>query len=619
MGSLAAAAFMIHDGNVPGGNIFIVEAAPILGGSLSIPSHTRPGISMRFSLQDRRELPKLSQTSKESLGATQPRGAPRSGRGAVRATEHCVAGSSRAQRDRPGDPPQTQEPSTPIPFCASSSEAQRINDCLSLGFFETPFWHMWSTTFAFQPWQDTAVHDGDVVFPQNGSMTDSSSLGSMTGDRSFPFPTGSKNLAFVSQFVEIHDDVVFTVEYSIRAAQMAVHQLLGIDQKVPAVTPHAQSHHAQFQGVQMSAISRKDIVKLLSAGGIAAVAAYALREYAPWVDYDAKADLPRIALQRYPVQHSRMQGIIRYATLAANGHNAQAWKFALLSNGVEIHPDYSRRLSAVDPADRELWISLGCALENLLIASRAMGYAPAVTYPDALDSIQINLTADSPHGSPLFEAIPFRQNTRTEYDSKPIAGSHLDQLRKLPLEPGIDLHTKVDRAGLAILSDFVHEATISQYADKPFLNELIHWLRFNKKEALASSDGLYSLCTGNPAVPRWLGQMFVNGAKPQDMADADVKKLHSSAGAFLITSASAGKADWVRTGQVYQRLALMMTSLNIKSAFLNQPLEVESVRSKLRTSLGLGSASPQLLVRFGYASAMPRSLRRPVEQVLIPS
>jgi hypothetical protein len=281
--------------------------------------------------------------------------------------------SSEAQRDRPGDPPQTQEPEAPIPFCASSSEA--IPAGLPTG----------SKNLAF------------------------------VSHRSFPFPT-SKNL------VEIPDDVVFTVEYSIRAAQMAVHQLLGIDQKVPAVTPHAQSHHAQFQGVQMSAISRKDIVKLLSAGGIAAVAAYALREYAPWVDYDAKADLPRIALQRYPVQHSRMQGIIRYATLAANGHNAQAWKFALLSNGVEIHPDYSRRLSAVDPADRELWISLGCALENLLIASRAMGYAPAVTYPDALDSIQINLTADSPHGSPLFEAIPFRQNTRTEYDRKPIAG-----------------------------------------------------------------------------------------------------------------------------------------------------------------------------------------------------
>ena len=44
----------------------------------------------------------------------------------------------------------------------------------------------------------------------------------------------SKNLAFISQFVEIPDDVVFTVEYSVRAAQMAVYELLGIDTQGPA-------------------------------------------------------------------------------------------------------------------------------------------------------------------------------------------------------------------------------------------------------------------------------------------------------------------------------------------------------------------------------------------------
>ena len=139
------------------------------------------------------------------------------------------------------------------------------------------------------------------------------------------------------------------------------------------------------------AVTRKGILKLLSFGGIAAIGAYALREYAPWANYGAEADLPRIALQPDPPIEERMRGIIRYATLAANGHNAQPWKFALRPGAIEIHPDYSRRLAAVDPADRELWISLGCALENLLIASRAMGYAAVVTYPDALDFIRITV------------------------------------------------------------------------------------------------------------------------------------------------------------------------------------------------------------------------------------
>ncbi len=77
-----------------------------------------------------------------------------------------------------------------------------------------------------------------------------------------------------------------------------------------------------------------------------------------------------------------MQALIRYATLAASGHNTQPWRFVIGDNTLEIHPDYTRRLPAVDPQNRELWISLGCALENLLIAARAVGYAPEVTYPE---------------------------------------------------------------------------------------------------------------------------------------------------------------------------------------------------------------------------------------------
>ena len=69
------------------------------------------------------------------------------------------------------------------------------------------------------------------------------------GDRPLPVPLGSKNLAFISQFVEIPEDVVFTVEYSVRAAQMAVYQLLHLDREVPPVTPHATSIGTQFDAL----------------------------------------------------------------------------------------------------------------------------------------------------------------------------------------------------------------------------------------------------------------------------------------------------------------------------------------------------------------------------------
>ncbi|MDL2357662.1 MAG: oleate hydratase [Pseudomonadota bacterium] len=68
-------------------------------------------------------------------------------------------------------------------------------------------------------------------------------------DRPLPVPRTSRNLAFVSQFVEIADDVVFTVEYSVRAAQMAVYQLLDVARAVPPVTPHDSSLKVKLDAI----------------------------------------------------------------------------------------------------------------------------------------------------------------------------------------------------------------------------------------------------------------------------------------------------------------------------------------------------------------------------------
>ena len=55
------------------------------------------------------------------------------------------------------------------------------------------------------------------------------------GDRPPVVPQGSTNLAFMGQFCELPDDVVFTVEYSIRSAQLAVQSLLGLQRGPPPV------------------------------------------------------------------------------------------------------------------------------------------------------------------------------------------------------------------------------------------------------------------------------------------------------------------------------------------------------------------------------------------------
>jgi hypothetical protein len=351
----------------------------------------------------------------------------------------------------------------------------------------------------------------------------------------------------------------------------------------------------------------------MAAGSTTAVVGYMFSEYAPWLNYDEQVTKTWMSQDA----SSPLKLLVQYATLAANGHNTQPWKFAIRENAIEIHPDTSRRLPVVDPHDRELWMSLGCALENLLVAARASGYAAETTYPEQADFIHIGLAADTPQASPLFNAIPLRQNTRSAYDGRLIKNEDLEQLQALPLEPGVTLQFATNPAAMETFLEYINLGNLAQYADSAFVDELIDWLRFNKKEALASLDGLYSACSGNPQVPRWLGQLFVAGTKPQQQADADAAKFRTSPVAVVVASESDDRVSWVRTGQVYERLALKMTSLNIKSALLNQPIEVSTLREQFQSALGLGSALPQLLVRFGYADSMPKSLRRPVDAVLI--
>ncbi len=60
-------------------------------------------------------------------------------------------------------------------------------------------------------------------------------------DRPLIVPHGSENYAFLGQYTEIAEDVVFTVEYSVRGAMHAVYELLGVDKRVPRIY-HAYAH-----------------------------------------------------------------------------------------------------------------------------------------------------------------------------------------------------------------------------------------------------------------------------------------------------------------------------------------------------------------------------------------
>ncbi|MFE9600138.1 oleate hydratase [Streptomyces hokutonensis] len=79
------------------------------------------------------------------------------------------------------------------------------------------------------------ILDHSTVIPALMPYITSQFLVRSAGDRPQVVPEGSTNLAFIGQYAEVPDDVVFTVEYSVRTAWTAVAELLGLDRQPPPV------------------------------------------------------------------------------------------------------------------------------------------------------------------------------------------------------------------------------------------------------------------------------------------------------------------------------------------------------------------------------------------------
>lgn len=310
--------------------------------------------------------------------------------------------------------------------------------------------------------------------------------------------------------------------------------------------------------------------------------------------------------------------LIRCATLAASSHNTQCWRFALEGGAITILPDLSRRCPAVDPDNHHLFVSLGCAAENLVQAASAHGLKAEVRFGAAEDAVRVTLTPAAAQASPLFNAIPERQCTRGDYDGKPLSSQELGLLERAGTASGVRMLLLTERAAMERVLEVVVQGNTAQMADPAFVKELKSWIRFNGTDAVRTRDGLFSVAMGNPAIPGWLGDRafgwFYTTRRENDKV---ARQLRSSAGVAVFVSEVADKAHWVEVGRCYERFALQATALGIRNAFLNQPLEVPSLRAPLAQAIGLSGQRPDLVVRFGRGPALPRSLRRPVQDVLV--
>lgn len=320
--------------------------------------------------------------------------------------------------------------------------------------------------------------------------------------------------------------------------------------------------------------------------------------------------------------HPELRDLIRYATLAPNGHNTQPWRFSAKPGQIVIRPDLSRRTPVVDPDDHHVFVSLGCAAENLSQAAAARGKRSDIMFDTVGDgaiacTLQTATSRRSIQEAAMFDAIPRRQSTRADYDGRAVSATDLRTLAAAALVPGVDVVLITDRPAMDRVRDLVVAGNSAQMADPAFVRELKSWLRFSPSHAIETGDGLFSVASGNPALPEWLGprffDMFVTAASENDSYASQVR---SSSGVAVFVGKRDDREHWALAGRACQRFALQATALGLKHAFINQPVEVANLRPELAALIGLPGRRPDIVMRFGHGALLPYSQRRPVAAVL---
>jgi len=321
----------------------------------------------------------------------------------------------------------------------------------------------------------------------------------------------------------------------------------------------------------------------------------------------------------------RARALIGSAVLAPSHWNAQPWRFEVEGNSIRIVADVARALPATDPDRRAMMISLGCALENLLIAARAWGLQPTVEYFPTGAVHPVVATVTWTDGGPrrdraLCAAIPERRTNRRDYDGRGIYPQNRSQLLA-QISGDYMLHWMDDRDALKQLADLANQAAHAQSEDRRAALEQAMWMRDDDSDARRRGDGITVSALEYPGLAHWMpGRAFNPDSWFHRFGVGSAARqarngLRSSGAAALITTSRRDPATWLAGGQAFQRFALKTTQLGIAHQPISAPIEVERTRGHLLKLFGAANEEPLLLVRLGHANAPDASVRRSVPVV----
>ncbi|OFW27122.1 MAG: nitroreductase [Acidobacteria bacterium RIFCSPLOWO2_02_FULL_65_29] len=292
---------------------------------------------------------------------------------------------------------------------------------------------------------------------------------------------------------------------------------------------------------------------------------------------------------------SDLVSLVKRAALAPSSHNTQPWHFRITGATVDLFADPTRALPVNDPDDRELTISCGCALMNLRVAAAARGLDSEVTLlprreeSDWLARVRLEpRAAGAAADAALSEHIERRHTYRKRFRPAAVSEATIERLVAAAAAEGGWFHPVLEEPDRQRLAQLVAEGDTQQWANPSWRRELAAWMHPRRR-----GDGLTVSALAAPiahAIVRTFDMGQGIAAKDRDLADA------SPLLAILGTERDEIR-DWLLAGQALERVVLTACQSGLQASFLNQPVQVASLRPKLRDVAG--RAVPQVLLRLG--------------------
>ncbi|MFC4353023.1 hypothetical protein ACFOW6_15845 [Fodinicurvata halophila] len=356
--------------------------------------------------------------------------------------------------------------------------------------------------------------------------------------------------------------------------------------------------------------------------------------YAPW--------------QSWPPADEGPLALVKAGILASNAHNTQPWRFQVDGETITLYADHSRHLGSFDPYRREMMLSLGCVLENMVQAARAQGLEAEVsatsirplTRPreETLERVAVlGLSPGQAATSDLFTAIPERHTHRGAYDTaRALPGGLEEELQALvPADPPLRLflfgpgaEAERDRLGKLIVS-----STQAIIDDRQMARDSARWFRFDWQAVQEHRDGVTLDAVGLPPLLNALAKILPapSGEEADQQWLKGTREVHVATAPLLGMIAVPDLYDpaaALQAGRLWQRLHLWLTSKGLVAQPLNQPAErvdreaqtgaPPRTAEQLAALTGDAAWHPTFVFRAGHAAEPARlSPRRSLDAVLV--